>query len=111
MTSQFHSNEDIGWYGSTYLLTTCIFQLFFGKLYILLSLKWTFVGAVLIFEIGSAICGASPNSDALIVGRAIVGIGHADIFSGALIINAKWSHWPRDRLLRISLAPYGVLRA
>ncbi|KAB8069154.1 MFS transporter [Aspergillus leporis] len=89
ITSQFHSVEDIGWYGSAFLLTTCSFQLFFGKLYTLLSLKWTFVGAVLIFEVGSAICGASPNSVALIVGRAIAGIGGAGIFSGALIIIAK----------------------
>lgn len=81
--------EDIGWYGSAFLLTTCSFQLFFGKLYTLLPLKWTFVGAVLIFEIGSAICGASPNSVALIIGRAIAGIGGAGIFSGALIIVAK----------------------
>ncbi|BCS17174.1 MDR family MFS transporter [Aspergillus puulaauensis] len=89
ITAQFHSIEDIGWYGSAYLLTTCSFQLFFGKLYTLLSLKWTFVGAVVIFEVGSAICGASPNSVALIVGRAIAGIGGAGIFSGALIIIAK----------------------
>ncbi|OQE01714.1 hypothetical protein PENVUL_c041G08133 [Penicillium vulpinum] len=89
ITSQFHSVEDIGWYGSAFLLTTCSFQLLFGKLYTLLSLKWTFVGAVLIFEAGSAICGASPNSVALIIGRAIAGIGGAGIFSGALIIIAK----------------------
>ncbi|OQE40846.1 hypothetical protein PENCOP_c005G03415 [Penicillium coprophilum] len=89
ITSQFHSVEDIGWYGSAFLLTNCSFQLFFGKLYTLLSLKWTFVGAVLVFEVGSAICGASPNSVALIIGRAIAGIGGAGIFSGALIIIAK----------------------
>ncbi|KAK9852144.1 MFS transporter [Penicillium brevicompactum] len=82
ITSEFNSVEDIGWYGSAFLLTTCRFQLFFGKLYTLLPVKWTFVGAVLIFEIGSAICGASPNSVALIIGRA-------GIFSGALIIIAK----------------------
>ncbi|CAG8038715.1 unnamed protein product [Penicillium salamii] len=89
ITSESHSVEDIGWYGSAFLLTTCSFQLFFGKLYTLLPLKWTFVGAVLIFEIGSAICGASPNSVALIIGRAIAGIGGAGIFSGALIIVAR----------------------
>ncbi|KAI9040793.1 MDR family MFS transporter [Aspergillus affinis] len=89
ITSQFHSVEDIGWYGSAFLLTTCSFQLLFGKLYTLLSLKWTFIGAVLIFEAGSVICGASPNSVALIIGRAIAGIGGAGIFSGALIIIAK----------------------
>lgn len=44
--------------------------------------------AITIFEIGSAVCGAAPTSEALIVGRAIAGLGSAGIFSGALIIVA-----------------------
>ena len=31
------------------------------------------------------ICGAAPTSVALIIGRAIAGIGGAGIFSGALV--------------------------
>jgi MFS family permease len=81
--------EDIGWYGSAFLLTTCSFQLFFGKLYSLLSIKWTFVAAIIIFEIGSAICGASPNSVDHIIGRVVAGIGGAGIFFSALIIIPK----------------------
>jgi len=76
----------VGWYGSAYLLTTCAFQLFFGKLYTFLSLKWIYLSAITIFEIGSAVCGAAPNSPALIVGRAIAGLGSAGIFSGAVLI-------------------------
>lgn len=86
ITSHFQSVDDIGWYGSDFLLTTCSFQLLFGKLYTLLPIKWTFFGAVLIFQIGLAICGASPNSLALIIGRAVAGVGGAGIFSGALIV-------------------------
>lgn len=44
--------------------------------------------AVFIFEVGSAVCGAAPSSNALIVGRAIAGMGAAGIFSGGLIIIA-----------------------
>ncbi len=33
ITDEFNSVTDIGWYGSAYLLTTCAFQLMFGKLY------------------------------------------------------------------------------
>jgi MFS family permease len=39
--------------------------------------------------VGSLICGVAPSSDALIVGRAIAGIGVAGLFSGALIILAR----------------------
>ncbi|KAF7168112.1 hypothetical protein CNMCM6106_003438 [Aspergillus hiratsukae] len=37
-------------------------------------------------EIGSAICGAAPNSTVLIVGRAIAGLGSSGIFGGSVII-------------------------
>ena len=41
-----------------------------------------------VFEVGSAVCGAAPTSVALIVGRAIAGLGSAGIFSGAIVIIA-----------------------
>lgn len=64
------------------------FQLFFGKLYTFFSIKWVYLSAILIFEIGSVVCGAAPNSVALIIGRAVAGIGAAGVFSGALVIVA-----------------------
>ena len=88
ITDQFQSLDDVGWYASSYLLTTCALQLFFGKLYTFYSIKWVFLISIAIFEIGSAICGAAPNSVSLIVGRAIAGIGSSGLFSGALVIIA-----------------------
>ncbi|MCJ1262827.1 MFS sugar transporter [Lobaria immixta] len=88
ITDQFQALDDVGWYGSAYLLTTCAFQLFFGKLYTFFSIKWVYLTAILIFEIGSVVCGAAPNSIALIIGRAVAGIGAAGVFSGALVIVA-----------------------
>lgn len=71
-----------------YLLTTASLQLLFGKLYSYLNIKWVFLTAVGIFELGSLICGVAPNSTALIIGRAIAGAGAAGLMSGALIILA-----------------------
>ncbi|KAJ6603604.1 putative efflux pump antibiotic resistance protein [Mycena vulgaris] len=89
ITDQFKSLDDVGWYGSAYLLTTAATQLLFGKFYTFLPIKWVYVAAITIFEIGSVICGAAPTSNALIVGRAIAGLGSAGIFSGAMIIVAN----------------------
>ncbi|KAK4546220.1 hypothetical protein LTR36_002357 [Oleoguttula mirabilis] len=86
ITDEFHAIDDVGWYGSAYLLTTCAFQLFFGKLYTFMSLKWVYLSAIFVFEVGSAICGAAPNSMTLIIGRAVAGLGSAGIFSGAVLI-------------------------
>ncbi|OGM43338.1 hypothetical protein ABOM_008732 [Aspergillus bombycis] len=88
ITDQFHALNDVGWYGSAYLLTTCAFQLPFGKVYGIFSPKWTFLVALALFEVGSLICAVAPSSVVLIVGRAIAGIGAAGVFSGALVIIA-----------------------
>ncbi|KAJ7743256.1 DHA14-like major facilitator [Mycena maculata] len=89
ITDQFHSLDDISWYELPtdheffiYLLTTAAFQLLFGRLYSFLSLKWVYLGAIVVFEIGSLICAVSPSSTVLIVGRGIAGLG------GTLIICA-----------------------
>lgn len=88
ITDQFKALDDVGWYGSAYLLTTCAFQLLFGKFYSQFNVKWVFLTALALFEIGSLVCGAAPTSIALIMGRAIAGLGSTSIFSGAQIIYA-----------------------
>ncbi|WEW60330.1 MFS sugar transporter [Emydomyces testavorans] len=88
ITDHFHALEHVGWYGSSYLLTTCAFQLVFGKIYTFFPVKWVFLVAIGVFEVGSVVCGAAPTSEALIVGRAVAGMGASGIFSGALVIIA-----------------------
>lgn len=85
ITDDFHNLNDVGWYGSAYLLTGSAFQLLFGKFYALFNIKWVFLTALFIFEVGSLVCGVAPTSTALIVGRAVAGLGSAGIFTGALV--------------------------
>jgi MFS family permease len=84
ITDEFQSLTSVGWYGSAYLLTCCALQLIFGKIYTLFSVKWTLLWSILVFEASSALSGAAPNSTALIVGRAISGVGAAGIFAGVV---------------------------
>ncbi|GAB1317454.1 hypothetical protein MFIFM68171_07664 [Madurella fahalii] len=88
ITDQFQSLPDVGWYGSAYLLTTAALQLLFGRFYTFFSIKWVYLIAIFIFEVGSLICAVANNSLTLIVGRAVAGVGSAGIFSGALTILA-----------------------
>ena len=64
-------------------------QLLFGKLYTHFNIKLIFLSAIAIFELGSLICGAAPTSNALIVGRAIAGLGSAGVFNGGVIIISR----------------------
>ncbi|KAK9452809.1 putative MFS multidrug transporter [Dipodascopsis uninucleata] len=86
ITDEFDSLDQVGWYGSAFMLTSCAFQLGFGRVYTFYPTKYVFLSAIIIFEIGSAICGAAPSSVAFIIGRAIAGLGSAGIFSGAMVI-------------------------
>ncbi|KAL4890731.1 major facilitator superfamily domain-containing protein [Aspergillus ambiguus] len=89
ITDQFKSLDDVGWYASSYLLTTCATTLLFGKLYTFYSTKWIYLIALCIFEVGSLVCGVAPSSVALILGRSIAGIGAGGLFSGGVIILAQ----------------------
>lgn len=71
ITDDFHSIDDVGWYASSYLICMCAFQLIFGRVYTYYSPKWVLLWSILLFEIGSAVCGSAPNSIAFIIGRAI----------------------------------------
>src|SRR5262245_30978768 len=62
ITTVFNSLEDVGWYGSSYLLTTCSLQPTFGKIYTFFDVKYTYLFALLLFEVGSIICAAATSS-------------------------------------------------
>ncbi|CAH0054159.1 unnamed protein product [Clonostachys solani] len=57
-----------------------------GKIYKFFNLKWTFLWSMLIFEVGSLICGVAPTSKALVAGRAIAGLGGAGLSVGGTSI-------------------------
>ncbi|KAI1392888.1 MFS general substrate transporter [Hypoxylon trugodes] len=88
ITSEFQSTADIGWYGSSYLLTACAFQPVFGRVFTLFNAKWSYLLSMLIFEVGSIISGFAPTSASLIIGRAIAGFGSAGILTGSFVIVA-----------------------
>lgn len=88
ITTVFDSLNDVGWYGSSYLLTTTSLQPTFGKIYQYFDVKFTYLLALFIFEVGSVICGAARNSTMLIVGRAVAGVGASALFSGGMTIIA-----------------------
>ncbi|OLN83437.1 putative HC-toxin efflux carrier TOXA 11 [Colletotrichum chlorophyti] len=88
ITDDFDSLEDAGWYRSSYLVASTALQLSLGKLYSHLSVKWTYLAGLVIFEVGSIVCALAPRSAALIAGRTIAGVGGAALSSGGMNILA-----------------------
>jgi MFS family permease len=67
-------------------LASATLQPLTGKIYTHFPSKVVFLVFVFVFELGSLICGVAPNSAALIVGRAVAGLGLSGIVNGALTI-------------------------
>jgi hypothetical protein len=81
---QFGHVEQLSWVGAGFPLGSVVSILPLGNLYNSFNIKWVFFITVVLFEVGSAICGAAPSMSALIVGRVIAGIGGTGIYLGSL---------------------------
>jgi MFS family permease len=76
----------VPWLANAFALAAASFLLPWGKFYATFNSKWLYIISVTIFEAGSALCGGAPNMDALIVGRAIAGLGAIGIYIGVMAI-------------------------
>ncbi|KAF4635601.1 hypothetical protein G7Y89_g2492 [Cudoniella acicularis] len=109
ITDNFHSISDVSWYASAFFMTVGGFQAPWGKAYKYFSLKIGFLTAIGIFEAGSLVCGAAPSSQALIVGRALSGVGAAGIGAGCYtIIGFAAEPHKRPALTGLIGAAYGI---
>lgn len=80
----FGSVQKLAWIGAGFPLGSVTTILPTAYAYGLFDLKTLIVVSIIIFEAGSAICGAAPTKDALIIGRVIAGVGGAGMYLGAL---------------------------
>ncbi|KAJ7511707.1 hypothetical protein B0H11DRAFT_1699666, partial [Mycena galericulata] len=60
--------------------------LFYGQVLRIFAAKWVLVSAIVIFEIGSLVCGVLHNVDQLIAGRAVSGLGGVGIYVSTIQI-------------------------
>ena len=72
-----------GWVGSAYLLSTAAVSPFYGKLGDMYGRKIVVMTAIVLFLIGSAICGMAWSMESLIAARVLQGIG-----GGGLMVSA-----------------------
>ena len=63
------------WVTTAYVLTATIVMPIYGKLGDLIGRKWIFVGALVLFTVGSVVCGISFDMTQMIAGRAVQGLG------------------------------------
>ncbi|KAK1147402.1 hypothetical protein N8T08_001484 [Aspergillus melleus] len=86
ITADFHRLDDVGWYGSATFILAAATSPLWGKLFKYLNVKWTFLGAVGIFLVGSVVAAAALNSVSVIIGRALHSWGASGVQGGTLIV-------------------------
>jgi Na+/melibiose symporter-like transporter len=79
IVEELGEGKNYSWVGSAYMLTSCAFSPSYGKLSDLVGRKPVFFSCLLIFILGSALCGAAPNLTWLIICRSVQGIGAGGI--------------------------------
>lgn len=62
------------------------FVLPFGSIYAMFDTKKIYIGSVITFSVGSAVCGAAPNINAFIIGRVIAGVGGIGMYLGVMTL-------------------------
>ncbi|KAI1816013.1 major facilitator superfamily domain-containing protein [Poronia punctata] len=76
--------DQLAWVGAGFPLGSVSVILLLGRFYEMFNTKWNYIATVALFEIGSAVCGAAPTMDAIIVGRVLAGMGGSGIYLGSL---------------------------
>ncbi len=96
-------NGAIEWVMISYLVVIAGVLLTFGRLADLFGRKTLWIGGLVVFTLGSAICGAAPTLLALILARAFQGVGGALIMSVSLaILTAAFPPEERGRALGLN---------
>ncbi|KAK4247471.1 major facilitator superfamily domain-containing protein [Corynascus novoguineensis] len=83
IVEDFNGQGSLAWIGVSFVLGQVVI-LPVGNAYGMFSMKILFIINLILFELGSAICGAASNMNAIIVGRVIAGIGGAGVYVGGL---------------------------
>jgi EmrB/QacA subfamily drug resistance transporter len=75
IASDLHGLSKYSWVATAYLLTSAVSTPLYGKISDMFGRKKIFQSAIIIFLIGSALCGAAQSMNQLIFFRGLQGIG------------------------------------
>ncbi|KAI0844847.1 MFS general substrate transporter [Daldinia vernicosa] len=83
----YQNTGQLGWLGVGFTLGSAAGILPIGKSYAIFDNRWVFIACLANFAAASALCGAAPNMNAMIVGRVWAGFGGSGMYLGTLNIS------------------------
>ncbi|MGH7142064.1 MAG: MDR family MFS transporter [Candidatus Saccharimonadales bacterium] len=81
-----HGLSQLSWVVTAYLLTSAVSMPLYGKISDMFGRKKIFQFAIIVFLIGSALCGLAQSMDQLILFRALQGFGAGGLFTLSLAV-------------------------
>src|SRR5215469_6789749 len=101
--------DQIAWVSAIYLLTMTVTIPIYGKLSDLFGRKPIFLGALVVFLVGSALCGLAQSMTQLITFRALQGIGGGGLESIATaVVGDLFPPRERGRWIGITSSSYAL---
>ncbi len=95
----------LGWVATSYLLSSAVFLVPFGRLADMLGRKKIFLWGILLFSFSTLISGLAPNIWVLLASRVIQGAGSAMIFAtGIAIVTIVFPPQERGKAMGITVA-------
>ncbi|GES63904.1 MFS general substrate transporter [Aspergillus terreus] len=82
----FDELDKLPWLSVAFLVACVATNSIWSKIYSQLNAKWLYLFCVVLFEVGSAMCGAAPTINTLIGGRALAGLGGAGLYVGVMTL-------------------------
>ncbi|TKY87293.1 hypothetical protein EX895_003970 [Sporisorium graminicola] len=86
--SEFQVSKEVGWLGTSYLLTQTAFQPLYGRASDIFGRKPATLFASAIFLVGSLLCGLSQTFWQLCAARALAGIGGGGLTTMATLVTS-----------------------
>ncbi len=95
----------LGWIATSYLLSSAVFLVPFGRLADIYGRKKVFLSGMIIFSIASLLCSFAPEIYTLLLFRVFQGMGSSMIFAtGLAIVSSVFPLEERGRAIGLNLA-------
>ena len=89
------------WITTSYLVASTVFVPIYGKLSDIYGRKRILISGIIIFLLGSTLCGVSTTALQLILARGVQGLGSASLFTSAFAsMDFGSSVWRREKASR-----------
>ncbi|KAI9361891.1 major facilitator superfamily domain-containing protein [Pilaira anomala] len=86
--TEFKRSNEIIWIATAYLLSYTALQPLYGRISDAFGRRTAYLSATVIFFVGSGMCGAATNLWALVISRAIAGIGGGGMNTMSAVITS-----------------------